>query len=369
MFNFTTQTVFNSIVKSPDTQGNTVKGANLIVSTDPNRPSLRIGNTRFDADNVESVQIKKPTEESLASVTFDMSKIVIDNSATETEIGARIVLYIGLAMNSQDSFYSNDLVYKGKPLYVEFKVKKGETAATIANRVKAVATKYLLFMTQEKLLDISVTSGSVTISAVNGYQIIKVAKLQKFDPNAKTFDCCNNIGDYVDVVTGVPVAYKTNATTGVVESVNKKMGEDGELTDLAADEVAIIPGLEAFGDYNWIIHNLRLPTAANTAFWSPTKDEMPAVGAKYTQFIIRLCKERDGIAGEVVGQRAVSVTTHVLYVANNYATLVEQELTNLVGANKIKTDADDVLENPYNIESGTSGNNTENTGNNTENNG
>ena len=40
---------------------------------------------------------------------------------------------------------------------------------------------------------------------------------------------------------------------------------------------------------------------------------------KYTQFIIRLCKERDGISGEIVGARAKSVTTHVLYVAGKAA--------------------------------------------------
>jgi hypothetical protein len=43
--------------------------------------------------------------------------------------------------------------------------------------------------------------------------------------------------------------------------------------------------------------------------------EMPIPGQQYTQFIIRICKERDGIMGEIVGARGTSVTTHVLYVA------------------------------------------------------
>ena len=41
---------------------------------------------------------------------------------------------------------------------------------------------------------------------------------------------------------------------------------------------------------------------------------MPAVGGKYVQYIIQICKDRDGIAGEVVGQRAHSVTNHVFWV-------------------------------------------------------
>jgi len=118
------------------------------------------------------------------------------------------------------------------------------------------------------------------------------------------------------------------------------------LRDLEDNEIAIEPGLEAFGDYNWIIHNLRLPTLANTYFWAVTKSEMPVVGGNYTQFIIRLCTERDGIGGEVVGQRATSVTTHVLYVldqGNNVAT-VKSILAPLATA---KTDADDALANPF----------------------
>jgi hypothetical protein len=94
--------------------------------------------------------------------------------------------------------------------------------------------------------------------------------------------------------------WTANKETGVVTIGTQTLDVDG-LRDLEDTEVGIEPGLEAFGDYNWMIHNLRLPTIANTYFWSVTKSEMPVVGGNYTQFIIRVCKERDGIAGEVVG--------------------------------------------------------------------
>ena len=66
----------------------------------------------------------------------------------------------------------------------------------------------------------------------------------------------------------------------------------------------------------------------------------------YTQFIIRLCAERDGIGGEVVGQRATSVTNHVLYVLDqgDNVDIVKEELGKLKVA---KTDADDALADPY----------------------
>ena len=287
--------------------------------------------------------MKNPTVESLASVTFDMNEILIDQASTDKEITARIVLYIGLSMNNQDALYANDLVYKGKPLYIEFPVKKDDDAAAVAKRVKYIADKYLLLTTKEKMLDITVSGDNVTITGVNGYQQIKKAVLQKFDPNAKQVDCCSNQGEYVDVITGVPVIYTTDAN-GVVTISSNKFGEGGTPEALADDEVAIAPGIEAFGDYNWIIHNLRLPTAANTGFWAPTKGEMPVVGQQYVQFIVRLCKERDGISGSIVGARAKSVTTHVLYVAKPFANAVQTELAKF---GTIKIDADTKLQAPF----------------------
>ena len=359
MFSFTTQTVYNQISTS---------GAhkNLIDSSlDSKTPSLRIGNTRFNAADITSIQVKAPSAEQLASVTFDMADII----PSEGESTARIVLYLGLSMGSQDSFYSNAFVYKGKPFYVEFPVKSTEGADVIAKRVKAIADKFLLFQTGEKdkILDVTYDSaaaanddpatGTVTFTCVNGYQIIKRAILQSFDPKAYTIDCCADQGDFVNIKEGVPVIYKiVNGEVKTKDSNGKQyyLDETGEEQELGSDKIAILPGLEAFGDYNWIIHNLRLPTAANTGFWSPAKqaDELPIVGQTYTQFIITMCVERDGIAGQVVGNRATSVTTHVLYVAGSHthngdpAYIVYTKLNALKGS-AIATVADTKLVNPF----------------------
>ena len=348
MFNFTTQTVYNAIAA-------TGANKNLWVAAAGKTPALRVGNTRFDKDLILDIQVKNPTVENLASVTFDVAEVIPGNEDTVNEVTARVALYLGLLMNSQDSFYANDLVYKGKPLYVEFYAKKGEAAADVAKRVKAIADKYMLFTAGEKILDVTVNGSEVTFTGVTGYQVIKKAALQVFNPEAKTIDCCANQGDYEDVLIGVPVTYTTNAT-GVVTLEDTKMNEAGEKVALADNEVPIAPGIEAFCDYNWLIHNLRLPTLANTYFWAPTKLEMPVPGQQYTQIIVRLIKERDGIAGEVVGQRATSVTTHVLYVAGlktqagSAAKTVVDAFTTLLGADaatKMKTDADTVLQAPF----------------------
>lgn len=351
MFNFTTQTIFNSIIQTTEADvrdKKAPKGYNIITKSGAHGPEVRIGNTRFNKDNVLDIQIKNHTVENLAKVEFDLAKmisLVTADSKDVQEGNYRIVIYIGLSMNSQDSFYANDFVYKGKPLFIEFPVTASDTAETIGKRIIKIANKYMLFVAQEKILDVSEDEGKVTFKAVNGYQLIKKAMLQKYDPNAKQIDCCNNNGDFVNIINGVPVTYTTDPTTGEVTVGTQTLDMDG-LRDLEDNEVAIEPGLEAFGDYNWIIHNLRLPTLANTYFWAVTKSEMPVVGGNYTQFIIRVCTERDGIGGEVVGQRATSVTNHVLYVLDqgNNVDTVKSILSNLVTA---KTDADDALADPF----------------------
>ena len=358
MFNFTTQTIFNSVIKTtPEAiKARTApKGYNVIVSANPKKPELRIGNTRFTPANVIDVQVKKHTPEHLAKVTFNMADALTkiqalvgkDTNGNQLPIDGtyRIILYVGLSMNCQDSFYSNDFVYKGKPLFIEFPIKTGDTGEIIAKKMVKIAEKYMLFTTDTKILNVYAEGGSIVFEGVNGYQLLKKAILQRFDPEANPIDCCINQGAFVDVIKGVPVSYTQDLDTGEVTLTDKVFESDG-LRDLADDEIAIEPGLEAFGDYNWLVHNLRLPTLANTYFWTVNKSEMPVVGGQYTQFIIRMCVDRDGIAGGVLGQRATTVTTHVLYVLDqgqNVAT-IEQALA---GFGTKKTDADDTLAEPY----------------------
>ena len=367
MFSFTTQTVYNQISTSGAKK-------NLIDNSGASKtPSLRIGNTRFDAATITSIQVKAPSAEQLGAVTFDMADVIPQTGETT----GRIALYLGLSMGSQDSFYSNALVYKGKPFYVEFPVKATDSADVVAKRVKAIADKFILFQTgeKEKILDVSYTAtaavaadpgnnieaadavGTVTFTCVNGYQLIKRAELQAYDPKAYTIDCCADQGDFITLKKGVPVIYKIVGGEVKTKDGNGKqyyLDEAGVETEVSGDLIAILPGLEAFGDYNWIIHNLRLPTAANTGFWSPAKDagELPIVGQEYTQFIITMCVERDGIAGTVVGDRATSVTTHVLYVAGKHtqagtpAKAVYDALYALKGS-AVATTADTKLANPF----------------------
>ena len=370
MFNFTTQTIYNQVIKVADSaikNGTATKGYNIITGTDPNKPEIRIGNTRFNKEDVLDIHKATHLPENLATTEINIVDLIsLVNTAVQSEGSAetpapenvagnyRIVFYIGLIMNSQDAAYSNAYVYKGKPLFIEFQIKKDDEAATvIAARIKKIVDKYLLFIAGEKLLNVTVNEAEVTFTAVNGYQQFKQVLVQKYDPNAgNSYDCCSATGDFVTIMTGVPVMYKLN--NGVVTSEEKVLDETGEGRELTDDEFEILPGTEAFLDYNWIIHNLRLPTLANTNFWSPTVQakEMPVVGGQYNQYIVRLCKERDGIAGHVVGHRATSVTTHVFYVLDAGSNISNFETAlGLITPNggSIETKADEVAEDPYAI--------------------
>ena len=358
MFNFTTQTVFNTIITTTEAKVRTKtadKGYNIITKSGDNGPELRIGNTRFNQANVLDIQKKTWSKENLAKVEFDISKVITLVTADEKGVqegSYRIILYVGLSMNSQDSFYANDFVYKGKPLFIEFPIKASDSAADVAKRVVKIANKYMLFVAQDKIIDVRADGTKVVFEGINGYQLFKKAILQKYDPEAAVIDCCNSNGEFIDIMHGVPVVYSVK--DGEVVVGDQVLEFDG-LRKLEDNEVAIEPGLEAFCDYDWLIHNLRLPTLANTYFWAVNKAEMPIPGGKYVQYIVRICAERDGIGGEVVGQRTKSVTTHVFYVLDQGSNIskFETELKKVLpqGESDFKTDAEDTLANPFRLES------------------
>jgi hypothetical protein len=85
---------------------------------------------KFKKPNVVSITKAAYTAPKIAKATLDFSALGV------TEGTFRIAMYIKLSQGSANSYYANDLVFKGKPLYIEFVWKKGETAATVAAKVK-----------------------------------------------------------------------------------------------------------------------------------------------------------------------------------------------------------------------------------------
>lgn len=209
----------------------------------------------------------------------------------------RLKLYIRLS-GSQNSYYSNDFVFKGKPFVYEFKIASNSTAATsVAEEIKRVIDKIQAFY-GDKYIKTEVAGNKLTIHGVDEYQLFTEAKIQKLNTAA------NN-----------PL------TNEVFEDVT---------------EGTITKSVEGFGTYTHILKDLRLPTIEARKFEAVNQEELPVPGAKYNQYIIEYKVDRGLFGGAAVGQQVTSKTTHVFYVLDSLATGFETALKVLGTIHEIK---------------------------------
>jgi hypothetical protein len=169
------------------------------------------------------------------------------------------------------------------PLSVSFPIgTKSEMAQAIADTVKT----FNVFTKVKKVLDVKASGNTVIIEGTHEHQ-----RLQK-------------IQILVEKSTGV-FPFQEEVKIADYER-NRK------------DDVAITinePGVNGFGTYSQLIKDLRLPTAVHTNWLSVQKDEMPIVGALYTQYIITYyAPSTANPSFTAVGNRSMSETTHVFWV-------------------------------------------------------
>ena len=345
MFNWTTTTLINEyvgypggfivddalIARSGNTLTNAMKGEKVrwyVDKTDANDPVLRVGrHFRFAASNVVAVYKREHNDPELAKVNIDLTPI--------TEAGFyRIAIYVRLSQGSQDSYYANDFVFKGKPFYIEFQVKQAQLAdkAALAKKVVAIAKKYMNLQYEYPLLTITADGTKVVIEATDEYQRFKVVELQELSEGFNP-DCCHPLDVYepIDSLDPESDAYQGNIV----------YAED-------ATDHHLLKGKEGFGTYRHITKDLRLPTAANTRWTRIAADETPQLGGKYDEYVIYMCVNRGVMGSDAVGDLVKSRTTHVFYVLHDGCTdLIEDWETALLSivpsievVNKDKDDAE-----------------------------
>ena len=345
MFNWTTTTLINEyvgypggfivddalIARSGNTLTNDMKGEKVrwyVDKTDANDPVLRVGrHFRFAASNVVAVYKREHNDPELAKVNIDLTPI--------TEAGFyRIAIYVRLSQGSQDSYYANDFVFKGKPFYIEFQVKQAQLAdkAALAKKVVAIAKKYMNLQYEYPLLTITADGTKVVIEATDEYQRFKVVELQALSEGFNP-DCCHPLDVYepIDSLDPESDAYQGNIV----------YAED-------ATDHHLLKGKEGFGTYRHITKDLRLPTAANTRWTRIAADETPQLGGKYDEYVIYMCVNRGVMGSDAVGDLVKSRTTHVFYVLHDGCTdLIEDWETALLSivpsievVNKDKDDAE-----------------------------
>ena len=220
----------------------------------------------------------------------------------------RIAMYIRLR-NNNNPYFSNDWVFKGKPLYVEF--NGGDTAAQIVSRAK----KYMLAQYGYNLVDFSTDEEKLVITAHDQWEMF--------------VDQDNNDGIRVEKLVTVDTSGK------IVTGASSLPTHEAFVPDTTA-VVDINNGTEAFGDFVHIVKDLRLPTAANRRWQGIAEgdvmgdepnDDKPLPTGKYTQYTIQYTSERGVQQQSALGGLGVSRTVHVFYVESAAVAAFEAALT------------------------------------------
>jgi hypothetical protein len=192
---------------------------------------------RFKVKNIRSVYKQAPVAQSNAVATIDMSKVQeVLTTAKATKGTFRVEIYVHLAQSNNNPLYSNTWVVKGRPWTFEFSATSTEEARDIVDKVIKMITKFKLFTMDTEQLKATKEGTKLVLTAQDPYQIFSKVELQYFDPSiGTTTGCCTPRGEYASV-------------------------ENYGVTDV----VTITPGNEGFGTFEWIMRNLRLPTAEQT---------------------------------------------------------------------------------------------------------
>lgn len=292
MFQFTTTTVINSAKDYTNPSVELFKGDSKYFDV------KRVN--RFKVKNIRSVYKQDPVAQSNAKATIDMAKVKETLTANKATKGTfRVEIYVHLAQSNNNPLYSNTWVVKGRPWTFEFSATSTEEAGTIVDKVIKMITKFKLFTMDTEQLKATKEGTKLVLTAQDPYQIFSKVELQYFDPAiGTTTGCCTPRGEYAPV-------------------------ENYGVTNVAT----ITPGNEGFGTFEWIMRNLRLPTAEQTRWNALYQDDRPMVGATYTQYTLEYCENRGILGGDAVGEETKSVTTHVFFVNQAVKTQFEAALT------------------------------------------
>lgn len=178
----------------------------------------------------------------------------------------RLVVHIGVTQELATSIYSNDGAYKFKPVTIDFAA--GATATTLADMI----TKLQANVYGEKLFTVSGSGQTLTLTAANPYQTFEKVVTETFDKEAGI------MGDYV-------------------------FSANGNITK----------GTEPKGTYAYLLHNVHIPTCANTDPFGVGASEAPVVNGIYDEYIVEYCAERGPLGMNAVGQNVTSVTYHHIF--------------------------------------------------------
>lgn len=293
MFNFTTQTLVR------DEKNVIINQKNSAVD------NIIINGVELPKKNVRYISVFKqePIAGTNAKVTLNLTDLVFTNNV------GRIAIQIKLSNSSVDPLFANNMVYRGKPIYAEFKVAGSKLTYNEIDKIAKTLNKVSTFDSQilkatandatEEVNGVTTPKFELIIECKENYMNFDSVKVQNFDETKDS--CCHYDEKFEDL------------TVTILDN-NKLEGNTPQPAEFP------VRGVEEFGTYKWILHNLRIPTDASQAYNGQlsTMGELPAPGEMYTQYTIKMEADRENIGGMVVGEKTTSVTTHVFYVKNNF---------------------------------------------------
>ena len=217
------------------------------------------------------------------------AKLVIDLATVKSAVTnvMQFVIELGLDNDYRGDFGSV-LFYFRKPIVVT--MDKESDAATVAKAFeKAGVVDY-------KLYTVSVEGEKITLEMADNYITVRKAEVMDLVCDG----ACGEVGQVSKL------AYTFDLKDSSVYTKNNV----------------------GFGTYDYMIHNLRLPTYANIRFASPAESEMPVKGGKYTQYSFEYTVPRRLGGLSVAGQKTESTTIHTFFVLSTEAANFETFLPN-----------------------------------------
>ena len=303
--NFQTQTIINSNLDPDSGKGVVLFEGKKEKVDGVEKDVLKIKRDfLFVKDNVDCIRRRKGYAAELCEATIDFTKLTSVVPTDHAVNYLRLDIYLGVD-GAEPYIYSTPWYHKGKPFWVEFLAKKGDSAKALADRLEKTIKSNHMFQVDKDLIKVANDgAGKITLTGATEYQRFRKVTLNIFEETA----------DYDDEVA----------------TMNPNEVQ-------AADPIALVKfGKNAFGTYSQIIKDLRLPTAANYQWSAIRQVETPIVGAIYNQYIIEYHAPANSHPLSVVGGRLNSHTTHVFWVKND-ADLVSAWQTAL---NKVGTIVD-----------------------------
>ena len=290
MFNFQKEVVINSadqyaIVTAPTAGKPSAAGTKF-----PKKLRVHGGGDYFGNYIVDKKAYKT------APIPGTNFSLTITPQAADFNKHVQILIELGLDSDYRGD-YGSALWYFRKPIVVDVMLQdtQDKCAEVIYKAIKAAIPVEYKFV-DVKLNDTG-SADTVTVSGADSYQKVLKVVLSEFYCEER---CAGNSSEEIRTITEMDNSALVTAATGGWFSYTANNVE--------------------FGTYDYIIHNLRLPTYENFRFTSPARVEMPMIGHEYHQFSFAYCVPRQGLGGlSAVGQTIHSTTLHTFYVEDSLA--------------------------------------------------